>query len=269
MVIFEHFPGFAVGVPPRKTYILQATIRVDQWPNPVVYRSAPTNASHPAHARTNKLLPTSWTTTLFTHDQLDAYFENHHNQRLRKCYASLRPWAYRADLFRLAILHDRGGIWMDFTTELLRPLDVLLPSGASLGLVRERPGFGMDYGVFNAFLAVREPRHPFFAAALERSVTVCLARDYGSTPWSITGPELLGRVARDAPRLVRDVTWLRHAPEGGAIETTGERGHKRVAITKHSDIRRFIPLSNAYIGMWKSRTVFRHSKSKGGLGIRS
>ena len=108
---------------------------------------------------------------------------------------------------------------MDFTTELLRPLDVLLPSGASLGLVRERPGFGMDYGVFNAFLAVREPRHPFFAAALERSVTVCLARDYGSTPWSITGPELLGRVARDAPRLVRDVTWLRHAPEGGAIET--------------------------------------------------
>lgn len=228
------------------------------WVNPIVYRSGPTTRVHPAAwNETAALLPFGWRQQLWTDRDVTEYVVNHSRPRLKRCFWALLPWSYRADLFRLLILYERGGVWMDFSTQLMVSLDDVLTSRTSLALVHERKGFGMDYGIFNAFMAARRPRHPFIGRCIDLLLESCEQREYGATPWSVTGPELLGRVALRWPRLVARATWFWHAQEGGFIRTAGGR---RVLVTKHSDHQTYVPQSGTYGGLWERRRIWNTTK---------
>jgi len=230
-----------------------------QWPNMVVYRSAPQPVTHPrAWPGTARMLPAGWQQQLFTHKEMIDFMALHTTPELNACFLALRPWAYRADLFRLAILHERGGIWMDFSSELLVPLSSFLGNSTPLVLVRERKGFNMDYGILNAMIGAKNPRSPFLNHSLQEATRMCAGRRLGKTPWSITGPEMLGRVAQEKPELVAGAVWLRHYHGGGYIDgRAGGRSYdSHLAVTKHGDHTRYIPASNTYMGDWKSGHVY-------------
>ena len=225
-----------------------------EWVNMRVYRSGPTARVHPvAWKETAALLPFGWRQQLWTDRDVVEYITNYRRPAVRRCFWALLPWAYRADLFRLLILYERGGVWMDFSTQLIVPLGDVLTNQTSLVLVHERKGFLMDYGVFNSFMAARRPHHPYIGRCIELILARCARREYGSTPWSVTGPELLGRLALDHPRLVTRATWLWHAQEGGFIRMAGDR---RVIVTKHDDHNVYIPQSGTYIRLWEDRKIW-------------
>ena len=170
----------------------------------------------------------------------------------RACFDSLIPWAYKTDLVRLWLLYRNGGVWMDLTAELIVPISRLTASGADLILTRERSGFGMDNGIFTAVMGARAPGSPFFRSALVQILRMCNARRYGATPWSITGPDILGKVFA-AKKTKETVLWLRHKQSGGFVEL----GEVSVAVTKHvTDAVRHYN-SNAYMNAWRQRTVYR------------
>ncbi|MDR3717597.1 MAG: tetratricopeptide repeat protein [Bryobacteraceae bacterium] len=104
--------------------------------------------------------------------------------------------AQRADLFRLAVLALRGGVYADADDRCLRPLDGFLPEAADLVLYQE------DLGTLgNNFLAVA-PRHPVLLRALELAVDA-INRGDTDIVWLATGPALISRVVAE---------WLAQSP---------------------------------------------------------
>ncbi|HTQ71935.1 MAG TPA: glycosyltransferase [Acidocella sp.] len=103
-----------------------------------------------------------------------------------QAYQRVREKPQKADIFRLALLVAEGGVYVDADDRCLRPLDTLLPPGASLVLAQA--AFGC---ADNHFLAAA-PGHPVLQAAL-RAVVAALNRGDNESPWLLSGPGLLTR----------------------------------------------------------------------------
>ncbi len=98
-----------------------------------------------------------------------------------------RTGAAQADLFRLCLLAERGGIYADADDVLYGPLETLLGEGRGLILVRDRAG-GV---VSNSFIAAA-PGHPVLRRAAAWAVDAMLERSE-ELEWTKTGPGLLTR----------------------------------------------------------------------------
>ncbi|KQT82837.1 tetratricopeptide repeat protein [Aurantimonas sp. Leaf443] len=124
-------------------------------------------------------------------------------------YARAEEPAMKADLFRLALLRERGGLYADADDRCLGALAPLLQGGHGLVVYQEDLG-----SLGNNFIAAR-PRHPVIVRALDLAVA---AVNRGDTDilWLATGPALLTRAAAGLmaqdPDLLADVLVLeRHA----------------------------------------------------------
>ena len=73
--------------------------------------------------------------------------------------------AHQADLLRLQILLERGGIYLDLDTVTTRGFDSLLSHGCVMGR-QGHPGSPTDRGLCNAVI-LSEPGHPFLRAWIE------------------------------------------------------------------------------------------------------
>ncbi len=103
-----------------------------------------------------------------------------------QAYQRVREVSQKADIFRLALLVAEGGVYVDADDRCLRPLDMLLPAGASLVLAQEEFGCATNH-----FLAAA-PGHPVLQAAL-RMVVIAVNRGDNEFPWLSSGPGLLTR----------------------------------------------------------------------------
>eukprot|EP00038_Savillea_parva_P018358 m.23241 g.23241 ORF g.23241 m.23241 type:complete len:294 (+) comp4065_c0_seq1:1774-2655(+) len=234
------------------------------WKATTVFRSGPTVPHAHSWNKTRDALPQPWVQKFMNDSEManfSATIANETFPGFDTCFKSLRPMAFRADMFRLALLYTYGGIWMDLTAELLVPLTVLIKPTVDLILVHERPGFNMDYGILNNFMGAKAPGSPFLKLALNEIITNCLRREYGKNEWSITGPEILGRVYERAKQdgILDDsyILWLQHAPEGGfIIKDSGNGIRLKVVETKHVADATKLYGSNSYRRQWHARQVF-------------
>lgn len=104
--------------------------------------------------------------------------------------ASRHP-AMRSDIFRLAVLHGEGGLYLDADDYCARPLRSLIPRDAELVCYQENIG-----SIGNNFIAVR-PGHPVIGAALTEGVGTVL-EGASETLWLVTGPGLITRAVASA-----------------------------------------------------------------------
>jgi tetratricopeptide (TPR) repeat protein len=107
--------------------------------------------------------------------------------RLLEAFRLAQPAAAKADLFRLALLHAEGGVWLDPDDWCAAPLLALLPEGMPLVLYQEHLG-----SIGNNFLAAA-PGQKLLAEALHEAVLAVL-HGAGETVWLTTGPGLLTRL---------------------------------------------------------------------------
>uniref|UniRef100_A0A7S2AVZ1 Alpha 1,4-glycosyltransferase domain-containing protein n=1 Tax=Alexandrium andersonii TaxID=327968 RepID=A0A7S2AVZ1_9DINO len=106
-----------------------------------------------------------------------------------EAYASLRPFAYKADLWRYMILWHRGGVYVDANMQLLDDLATWVDFDVDeLVLVGDQS----SGRYWNGMIAAR-PRSPALAAVIRDVVHNVLKRSYGGTDLDITGPEALSR----------------------------------------------------------------------------
>ena len=128
---------------------------------------------------------------LYTDARLREFLQRHFGPELLWAYERLRPYAYRADLGRYALLFQRGGWYFDIGTRLHSP--VQLNPRIELVLFREQLLAGnCSWACQNAVLYAR-PGHPLFQKALERVIWNCRHEHYGANTLCPTGPILLGR----------------------------------------------------------------------------
>lgn len=124
----------------------------------------------------------------FNNDDVE-HFISDSFPRLLDTYNSVKPGAYKADMFRALYIYKNGGLYFDCKQILFASLTSLLEKRYLF--VRDTYVF-KNY-VYNAFLYSKEPLLDVYRNYLIQMVINIHNRNYCDDPLSISGPGLFGR----------------------------------------------------------------------------
>ena len=109
-------------------------------------------------------------------------------------YDALIPGAYKADLWRLCVLYIHGGVYMDIKLQFCE--------GYNLNRFMNKEYFAnagylehneKRIGIYNAFMICKK-NNPILLKSIINIVYNVTIKYYGRTPYSITGPLLIGKI---------------------------------------------------------------------------
>ena len=169
------------------------------------------------------VLAPEWTQVYMSDADVEAHLLELHAPHLVTAYRSLIPGAFRADLWRLVVLLQYGGLYSDIGHLLLRPLEPAISVDAdALLLVPDRVTYANGYAarIYNALMGA-PPGSPLLQAMLDAVVDNVLSRRYGSEDLDITGPTTLGRA----------FTSFFHLPRTERLQQGRYAYHHRAAST--------------------------------------
>ena len=171
-----------VTIPRAQRRIPRVFMRTGPWKRDAI--PLPARAAMDAALSLNP----QYTLRYYSHADVDAYIAAHHPQ-YAALYASVRPGAYRADLWRLLYLYDHGGVYNDAGHTYAVPMSAIMDEEVDefVSAVDLQA-----WAVQNAFLAAY-PRHPLIRAMLDIAVANVRNKSYGLCPLDVTGPWALGR----------------------------------------------------------------------------
>ncbi len=124
---------------------------------------------------------------MFDRAAAQAFLERHATPLVRRAFAAALSPVLQSDLFRLAWLVERGGIYADADDRCQFSLERLFAGGVSLVLLQE------DIGSIGNNLIAAAPRHPFLAEVLELT-SLRVIQHQGSNPWFLSGPGVFTEV---------------------------------------------------------------------------
>ncbi|MGF9759466.1 tetratricopeptide repeat protein, partial [Microvirga sp. 0TCS3.31] len=152
----------------------------------------------------------------------------HYGPHVRRAYRRAGSAAEQADLFRLAYLYAKGGVYVDADDRCLAPISSVLPPHVTLTVYQEDYALGwLAIGTLgNNFLAAA-PHNAVIGRALELA-TEALNRGDKDVVWLKTGPALITRafaeVASKTPLALS--SWL-----------------ESIAILERSQLSRFVAIN--------------------------
>lgn len=205
------------------TYKIPANY-IDNYKIPkVLYKTGPkkTCATNKTLAHLFKLNEaTSGYTTLFFDDKASRnIFEQYFAPKYLMAYDKILPSAFKADLFRLAILYLCGGVYSDLTQHFLKdPSPYVLHNKKFVTLCVDLH----DRGIYNAFMA-SPPRHPVILYILDAIVQEILEERIPKLYLDITGPRAVHRHLKKffkrakisrAPTSTHNTTYKYHGRDG-------------------------------------------------------
>ena len=128
--------------------------------------------------------------TMIWFDDLDCKrYMSKQPRKIYNAYQRLRPGAFKADLFRLCMLYDTGGVYVDCEA---MPYVSIREMMTGIDLPREKMFIApLDRrGIHNGFM-ITSPRHPFLHACIQYIVDNVENEMYYEDDLAITGPVAL------------------------------------------------------------------------------
>ena len=130
----------------------------------------------------------SWRYQRYDRISASRFIGSTYGPALEEAFLDIRLPAMQADVFRIAMLNARGGVWIDAATTCRQPLDGWLNQRQPLVLLRR--AHQQHPKVWNGFIHAAAPGHPLLAAAWHRMASALLARR-GERVYRDFGPGLL------------------------------------------------------------------------------
>lgn len=179
-----------------------------------------------------------------------AFIKTHFDKKVVDAFDTLRPGAYKADLWRYCILYIKGGIYLDIKYECV--------AGFSLNQLLDREYFVLDrpgwwkkgeIGIYNGVM-VCVANNPILRLAIDKIVENVENREYGMNILYPTGPGLLGEMhGNDTTNFVLSYTHpeeIIHSTKGCILK--GYTGYRK-------EQKQFHPLET-YHELWPKRKIF-------------
>jgi len=127
---------------------------------------------------------------LYSDEDCAEFIRGNYSKDVLEAFYSLKPGAYKSDLWRYCILYKLGGVYLDIKYYSLVPL---------ITVVDEVPtAYVKDIGrdcLYNAFL-ISPPKNEIFKKCIDDIVNSCKNRLYKRNDLDITGPCLLGSIVK-------------------------------------------------------------------------
>lgn len=191
----------------------------------------------------------------FTHYLYDdamcrGFIKTHFDKKVVDAFDTLRPGAYKADLWRYCILYIMGGVYLDIKYQCV--------NGFSLNQLLDREYFVLDrpgwwkkgqIGIYNGVMVCAK-NNPLLLTAINKIVENVKNKDYGMNILYPTGPGLLGEVhGNDTSSFVlfyKHPEEIVHAAKGCILK--GYTGYRE-------EQKQFHPLET-YHELWPKRKIF-------------
>lgn len=115
--------------------------------------------------------------------------------RILNCYKKIKPGSFKADIWRLIILYDKGGIYVDSYASPFVSIEKMLNSinsinDISLITVRDCVCNGIDNGIHNGFI-MSTPRNSHIKNYILKILENIENNYYGNHCLEVTGPILM------------------------------------------------------------------------------
>jgi len=112
-----------------------------------------------------------WEYQFYTDEMSLEFLSTHFPPEVREAYETLRPGAFKADLFRYCVLLIRGGVYADMDIMLETNLDLAIGPDIGFMVPQDEPGTPVNRRMclWNGFIAAA-PGHPFLAKTIETVV---------------------------------------------------------------------------------------------------
>lgn len=204
----------------------------------------------------------------YTDDMCRDFIAKNFHQSVLYAYDKLVPGAFKADLWRYAILYKYGGVYADVDMVAEVPLRTIINPDDTFISVRDT-----DYSaIFNAFICCT-PEHPFIKSVINHIVTASANNFYGRNSLHPTGPlafgEAIARVLEKNAYYVFDLNdqtinghhfkLLEHPYNSREIRDTNGR---RCINTKYDQY--YQDMANAgveqsYHNKWVARNIYKEN----------
>ena len=186
-------------------YIDRKTIRGSKFVSGVpltIYQSWQTN-NVPTKMRENifnllKMNP-EFDYYLYSDESSLEFIKTHYEQEVVDAFNSLKPGAYKSDLWRYCILYKLGGVYLDIKYSSVVPLYSIVKANPVIytkdldNNCSKFSNFTFRTGIYNAFM-VSPPNNEIFKESINEIVYSCKHKLYRENSLDITGPCHLSRI---------------------------------------------------------------------------
>jgi hypothetical protein len=199
---------------------------------------------------------------LFTEPILRDFIGTYYGRDVLAAFDKLKPFAFKADLARLCLIHHHGGLYVDLPILFLGPLhmhpDIRALLFRDINLMLPY-GWGVVNGLFFA-----QAGSAFLLKGIDLILENCRHETYDSTPFAVSGPALFGRalamsgdteghVVGDRMSLTpmhpkKNIAFV--MPDGSVIAWAKNKGHGG-DLTPYGETT-----GNNYMEMWKARDIY-------------
>jgi hypothetical protein len=173
-----------------------------------------------------------------------------------RAYCRLKPVAFKSDLWRLCVLFQYGGFYLDIKFGPPKGLSLgdLLHNTSQHGRLLIRDLAASGGGVYNAIMGM--PKYDTqVLVAIQKIVYHTETGFYGLTPLSVTGPMMMATVFKDVtPRLVHTKKYATiRDQESGTIVFS--------PLDNYHNIKRQASPYSDYSTMWENRDIYHLPKT--------
>lgn len=133
--------------------------------------------------------------TFYLYDDKDCrdFIKANFDSSVLYAFDSLKPGAYKADLWRYCILYQYGGAYIDIKFKCNKDFKLTEIMKGNF-IVMDRPNyFKRKFGIYNAFMIFNK-RHPFLLKAIQKTIRNVEKRKYCYNELYVTGPGMLGEI---------------------------------------------------------------------------
>jgi hypothetical protein len=198
LLLLSFYVKFFKGESPSaQKYPFLSSNNYDEIPR-VVYQTWHTEELPPKMKETNdqfKKDNPEFEYILFNDAESREFIKTHFDRSVVKAYDSLKPGAFKSDLWRYCVLFINGGVYLDIKYAVngdFRLIDLFNTEKYPLPMVVETSPLYVYTG-----LLVTPPRNPLYDICIRRIVENVENQFYGNSPMAPTGPELFGEIICD------------------------------------------------------------------------
>ena len=204
----------------------------------------------------NKILLQNPEYNLKYYDNSDCYklIKNNFEPEVLWAYNTLIPTAYKADLFRYALLYLYGGIYSDLSQEFLVPLNTIIDFNKDILILTEDfIHSGYDYPGIQISFICAIPKLPIFKNGINTIIKNCKNLYYGNTPLDITGPYLFKHVLNTINlnyiiKLYQSNNYLINKNNKYMIKTKS-KNHQNILYNEYN---------SPYYLLWKNKNIYKN-----------
>lgn len=209
---------------------------------------------------------------LFSHEKCLEFIRENYDMNVVDAYISLKPGAYKSDLWRYCIMYKLGGVYLDAKFYTAVPLISLIEEHNEIFIAdvvaNHTDNVNLrckhNTGLYNGFL-VSPPKNPIFKNCINRILDNCKLKLYKNSMLSVTGPCLLGEMVKrnKSQRYINKLPFKFVGTEEKGV-TMGKIEYKgKKIVGQYPEYRDEVSENKIkhYSNFWTQRNVFKGARN--------